>query len=257
MGGLLYKDFVQMDRIGKVRLTWIVLALTVIFGLIRVILPGYGENAVMATNDYGQTVNALDMTLLMFFSTFIMMFMMWINDTVGRLIDGDGKNKIQNYLYSMPIDKKTYIAAKYIFVGIMAYVFISVLYVNGILFTAFCSEGTIRDLGQQIIASIPLFMSIALFVAAIEFPMYILYGKEKCNMVITSLLLLIAFIVLGFLMFGNLSDWNGINIEGIMNFIENHVTEIAISQSFGPVTVLGLYYLSYRITFHFYKGKEV
>lgn len=246
-----------MDRIGKVRLTWIVLALTVIFGLIRVIFSGLSENAVMVTNDYGQTVNALDMTLLMSLAIFIIMFMQWINDTVGRIINGDEKNKIQNYLYSMPIDKKTYIAAKYIFVGIMAYVFISVLYINGILFTAFCSEGTIRDLGQQIIASIPLFMSIALFVAAIEFPMYILYGKEKCNMVITSLLLFIAFIVLGFLMFGNLSDWNGINIEGIMNFIENHVTEVTITQSFGPVIVLGLYYLSYRITCHFYKGKEV
>lgn len=256
MGGLLYKDFVQMDRIGKVRLTWIILAWTAIFGVIRIILPGYGEYAVTATNDRGQTANVIDMLLLMFLVAFIMMFMMWINKTIVHLIEDDKKNKIQNYLYSMPIDKKIYIASKYIFVGVMAYVFISVLYVNGIVFSAFCDEGAIRDLGQQILASVPLLMSVALLFTAIEFPLYILFGKEECNMVITSLLLLIAFIVLGFLMFGNLSDWKGINIEGIMNFIESHVTEISIIESFGPVIVLGLYYLSYRITCHFYEGKE-
>ena len=123
MGGLLYKDFVAVR--GK-RFIWILVLLTIIFVALRMIFPG---NTIFfdlgSVTENGVTVNLLDTYFLLGEFLVIWMGCYYTNDLASKILQYDQKDKIRGYLFSMPVKKSTYVAAKYIFIGITAYVFFS------------------------------------------------------------------------------------------------------------------------------------
>lgn len=61
MGGLLYKDFVSVNRINKAKLTWILAVLTVLYIGLRIAFPGTADrNAFLVESEDGQIVNLVD-----------------------------------------------------------------------------------------------------------------------------------------------------------------------------------------------------
>ena len=247
MGGLLYKDFVSVCRIKKINLLWIVSAMTFLFGLLRMMFPG-NTTVLMGPNETGELVSFADTAFLFLLAFFVINGMSFINGCTGQIIDDDEKNKIRDYLTVMPLRKETYIASKYIFIGIACYVFLSITYLWGIVFMAYCEPGDMFDFGQVLVSAIPTFAYAVLLCACIELPLFILLGKDKAAYIKVAILLSFSFVVIGYLLFGNLSWIGEVDIVSITGWINKHQTEVIVFQSIFPVIVLGLYYLSYRIT---------
>lgn len=247
MGGLLYKDFVSINRFGKIKLTIFLLLLTTIFIILRMVFPGTKDlEDFVVTNEQGETVNLLDVFFLMLYAFQIIMSLSFVG--VWKIVGNDEKNKIKEYLTIMPFEKNTYIASKYIFIGISAYVFMSLDYVWGIVCAAFCRDGFIMDIVSMLNSMLIPIMSLLLFIAAIEFPLYFKFGKEKAMRVMVVFWTVIALVVIGYLMFGDLTIFQNLDISAFVDFVEKHKTGVIIFQSFEPVVILLLYYLSYCIS---------
>lgn len=256
MGGLLYKDFIAVNRIGKVRLTWLITAFVLIFCILRIAFPGTKElqEFLVYGEDGSITANLLDVFFVMLYSFFIIMSMSLMS--VGKIMNNDEKNKIRNYFDSMPIGKNTYVASKYVFMGIVAYIFISLENVLGIVCAAFCREGQLQDMTVMLNSFVVNIISIMLLLAAIEFPLYISAGKEAAMRVMVVFWTVIALAGTGFLMFGDLTAVSNWDIRVFMDFVEKHAGGVLIFQALAPALVLGLYYVSYLMSCHLYHRKE-
>ncbi|MDE6531113.1 MAG: ABC-2 transporter permease [Lachnospiraceae bacterium] len=257
MGGLLYKDFVSVNRINKVKLTWILAALTILYIGLRIAFPGTADMEMfLAENEKGEIVNLMDTFFLIALGLFIVGTLGLMNGWVARLVETDDKNKIRGYISALPLDKNAYIASKYIFMAVSAYVFMSIYYIWCISCLAFCREGVMANNVEMIGGFIPVFISFMLLLAAIELPLFILLGKEKAMLIKIAFIMLIAFAFIGFVLFGDLL-WveQHIDMIALTKWYKTHMVEMAIVVLLSPVLVLALYYGSYRITCHF-AGKE-
>lgn len=253
MGGLLYKDFVSVSGKKIVAITTIA---TVIYMILRVVFPGMGaSNDWIVENDFGETVNMIDLYFVMVYMIFLILAVCSINSFVGKIVTDDKKHKIMNYLDAMPLEKNAYVASKFIFIGICAYVTFSLLTVWGVSCMAFCEESFALAFAQLGNGFTLMFVSLVLLSAAIELPMFILLGKEKAMLIKTALWLVLAMFVLGFMMFGDLV-WlqSVVNIQRIIKWGENHETVVTLSNIFSVVGVLAIYFISYKITC-FFAGK--
>lgn len=253
MGGLLYKDFVSVNRIKKVKLTWILTALTALFIVLRMAFPGTSDiEYFLAENENGEIVNILDTFFFIAMGLFIVGTLGLINGWTAKITEADDKNKIREYICALPLEKNAYIASKYLFIAISTYVFISVSYIWNIACLAFCRKGMMTDMVQLVGGFIVVFACIALLLAAIELPLFILFGKEKAMLIKAAFLMLIAFAFLGFLLFSDLA-WFGehFDITVFVKWYETYKIETAVTILLSPVLILTLYYGSYRLTCHF------
>ncbi len=247
MGGLLYKDFISVK--GK-KLVWTMLSLTLIYSGLRFAFPGTVENTFfMAVNESGQMINMADSFFVIGLWIFLIAVLGLMNGWTAKIVEGERKNKIKGYLCSLPIEKNTYIASKYIFIAVAAYLFMSLAFVWDIVGNAFCAEGPFSDMLSMISSFIPTVTALALFSAALELPMFLLMGKEKAMLIKTAIILAIAFVCIGFLFFGDLNWLNeNFNPAVFMEWCEAHVLLVLLIQITTPVVILILYYLSYRLT---------
>ena len=255
MGGLLYKDFVSIK--GK-RLVLVLLLLTVAFLVLRIVFPGnMDHSAFMALDDDGQEINMLD-AIFAFVPMFLTVSVIGlINGFVGKLVDNDNKNKIHTYISSLPLEKNAYIASKYVFIAITSYVFMSLCMIWVIIYNAFAGKNIFSDfLAAFNECIIPLFC-LELFWAVIELPMFILMGTKKAKLIKIAITMLFGFVAVAYLLFGNL-QWlsDNFDIGVFVEWAENHRFEIILTDVLSPFITLGLYYLSYRFTWHF-AGRSV
>ena len=257
MGGLLYKDFVSIG--GK---KWVrnLLILTLVFIGFRIALPGNVKDTVwIVTSETGQRANYLDRLFVIGYGVFLISCMGLLNKWVTMIVEGDEKNKIKGYLSSMPLAKNTYVASKYIFIAIASYVLLSLLIIWGIACGAFggTGDGLFLSLLTAVRSFGPSLIGLALLTAAIELPLFLMMGKQRAMLVKTAFLLVIAFVCIGFLLFGDLVWLNEhFNIEFFMEWCQAHAFGVVLFQILAPVITLILYYLSYRIACYF-ENKEV
>ena len=257
MGGLLYKDFVSVNNLKKIKLTWIIGLYMVVFTVFRIIFPGTNITPDLAIESKLGQENLIDLLMLTLYACFVILCFYHINSLTGRLLKSDNKNKIKGYIATMPFEKTTYVASKYVFIGIFCYAYISLSAILGLVCVAFCKEGYIINITNMLLSMIVILFSIVIFIAAIEIPFYMLFPEEIAKLIIVSFLTIIVFVALGYFMFGDLSAFGEtFNLEKIMAWTSTHQNEIAVAQALAPAIVLLIYYLSYRITCHFYIKRE-
>lgn len=255
MSGLLYKDFISLFRIKKINVIWILVILSLAYIALRIIFAGTLDMAdFVVIDEEGETVNLLDVIFIMFFVGMLPQAFQFLG--VSKIMGNDEKNKIKDYLSCMPIEKNIYIASKYIFVGVSAYVAFAWIYILGITCTAFCRPGRLQDISAMISSLTSSVIFLMLLLAAIEFPLYVRFGKEKAMRVMIVFWTTIALFVLGYLMFGDLSIVDKIDIKAMKDFLEEHRSGVLIFQALEPATILVLYYLSYRLSCYLYGRKE-
>ncbi len=250
MGGLLYKEYVSF---GGKKIVKFYLLDTVGFVLLRVILRGDfgGENMVMEL-DGGQMVSLWDFFFMMA-PMFIIMFGVFLAfGSIGLLVEGDKKNKVMNYVRSLPLKRNTYIASKYIFIVILEYVILTAYLIWSVIFHAFCESGILNDAMDLMDLFAPILLMVAMVMAAVELPLYIGMGKEKADMITTSFFMLVFFIVAGLLFFADCSKFSAFigsaDMAIIIAKINEYSSVIAAAQLLGPVFAGLLFYLSYRIS---------
>lgn len=250
MGGLLYKDFISVS--GK-KLVRMMMILTVLYSCLRIVFDGPGANAAFVSeNESGQTVNLLDSFFVIGLGIFMTGVLGLMNGWAAKLVESDRKNKLKGYICSLPIEKNTYVASKYIFIAVAAYILMSLAFVWCIVCGAFCAEGYFAEMVSVIGSFIPSFMCLGLFSAAVELPMFLLMGKQKAMLVKIAMLMLIAFVCIGFLFFGDLNWFHeNFDIAVFMKWCEAHTLLVSLTQMLVPVVTLALYYFSYRAACHF------
>lgn len=245
MGGLLYKDFVVIK--GK-KFVSILIGIILVLGILRLVFPDIPlPDQLLLESDKGHTYNFIEFYLVVFFAFAVFMIMMYIEQVKSSLSYVDRKNKMMNYFLSMPYSKNTYFASKYVFVAILNYISLSFLMIIEVIIASFINGELMRDVLETIATIIIPLISFSLLLTAIDLPLYILLGKEKAQMIKELLLLLIAFFVVGYLMFGDLSWVHLIDYEVITTWFKSHQFFLTLLQIFSPLCCGGLYYLSYRI----------
>ena len=254
MAGLLYKDFVAVK--GK-KLILIFSVLTVLYVVLRMAFPGTVENEFfMAENVKGDRVNLLDTFFAQGELMIIWMGGLYMNLTCSQLPGLDEKNRIRGYLFSLPLKKSTYVAAKYVFMGIMAYVIFSLFLIWHVICTAFMGEGFNVDIIDTFSTFALPFMCAMLLLAALELPLYLLLGRAKAKIIMMGLMLILAFFVFGYIFFGDLSVFDRVDIAVIIKWLEDHSFEMVLFSILSPVITLAFYYGSYRLTCYFYERRE-
>ena len=257
MGGLMYKDFVAIK--GK-RICIILLSFIALLCILRVIFPGSMAEGLgmIAENDQGIKVNTLDLMFVMPYICIIFSIVCFIDIWCSRLSEADEScSRIRNYVSSLPVTANSYVASKYVFITIATYVLISLLSITGIVLAAFAEEGFVLDIIRMFELMVLPVTSLLILIASIELPLYILIGREKGNLVKVAIALLLVFVLIGFMLFADMS-WlseKGTFFVKFFNWYMKNQTEIALASYLSPVIDLILFYLSYRITV-FFKARQ-
>ena len=256
MAGLLYKDFTAVR--GK-KLLLILFLLTIFYLVLRMLFPGTGKISagLSLTDDTGNvTGNIIDMIFVS--GEFILLWFLCnlINSTGTKIIQFDEKNKITGYLCSLPVSKRTYVASKYVFIGIFAYGTYSLYDIWHHICLCFAGDGSFTELSILIYNfSIP-FLCLVLFVSSIELPLFLIIGKAKAMLVKIGILLLIGLLLFGYLLFGDLNRLARLDIENLVQWMMHHYYAVTLLSVFSPVITLGQFYFSYRMAVKFYDKKE-
>ena len=255
MGGLLYKDFVSIK--GK-RVSITIIIIVLLFLLFRVIFPGNGYNEVFtAMTETGEMINIVDTFFVMSLPAFLFTFIMLVSLSFNKTISYDEKTKIRAYLLSLPIDKKKYVASKYVFVGILAYLFLSIYMILNVISSAFMGETQrIADFSNLCTALALPGMSLALVMNAVDIPVNLLFGRAKAVTIQTSFWLIVGFTVVALFLFGDLTVLDRWDLIKLIDWVDAHAFEATLVSVLSPVISLLFFYGSYRITAFFYVRKE-
>lgn len=255
MGGLLYKDFVSIK--GK-RVSIAIIIIVLLFLLFRVIFPGNEYNEVFsAMTETGEMINIVDTFFEMSLPVFLYTFIMLVSLSFNKTISYDEKNKIRSYLFSLPVDKKKYVASKYVFVGILTYAYLSVYMILNVISAAFLGEiETVTNLSNLCMALAIPGMSLALLMNAVDIPVNLLFGRAKAVTIQTSFWLIVGFAVVALFLFGDLTVLDRWDLAKLVEWVNAHAFEATLVSVLSPVISLLLFYVSYRITTFFYERKE-
>ena len=253
----MYKDFVAIK--GK-RICIILLSAIAILCILRMIFPGsLAEGLEMISeNDQGIRINTLDLMFVMPYICIIFSIVCFIDMWCARLSEADEScSRIKNYVYSLPVSANSYVAAKYVFITIATYVLISLLSITGIVLAAFAEEGYVLDILRMFEIMVLPVTSLLILVASIELPLYILIGREKGNLVKVAISLLLVFVLIGFMLFADMS-WLSEREEffnKFFNWFMKYKTEVTMVSYLTPIADLIILFISYRITV-FFKARQ-
>ena len=244
MAGLLYKDFVGI----KGRTHVIVLSIsTLIFLAFRVLFPGNSGEVGEFIDFGGITVSPL----------IVVITVMLISRSTTMIIANDEKHNAMQFTKSLPLDKNSYIASKYIFIGIMTYVFYSLSCVWGTIYISLSANESMSDFSRALMGVLLPVYGVMLIIAAIELPFFITFGIKKAGIVKNAIMEILMFLVVGFVLFGDLDLLSNVDIEVFVHFAETHGFALIVLNVTQPVAVLIVYYLSYRLTCRINKDREV
>ncbi len=175
---------------------------------------------------------------------------------MSLLFKADSGKNCRDYLLSLPVDKKEYLASKYVYFLIVSYLVLSwgVLLVY-IPLPVVELEGMLLLISAiQLIG--PFWVYAMLIFAAIAFPLYILYGRKKGDMIFSAITITLCIGFFIWLLFGDTSGLTNMDFEVYMKKIEANEDKVILLHTAIPVVTGILYYLSYRITAVIYARKE-
>lgn len=251
MRGLLYKDFITTCRIKRINLLWILAMATFLFVTLRIVFPG------TADNQFNMVNSIADIIFVMILAIFIIACMSFINSFTTKIIENDEKNKIMAYMKVMPFSNDTYIASNYIYLGLVCLASCTLEYIWAKICTAYCLKGMMLELSKTLDSFIIVFACFSIFIAAIELPMFLLWGKEKAMLIKVAILMFIAFVLTGFVLFGDLDRiGDGLDLMNILNWVSTHKEMIKLLKMAAFIVTLVLYYFSYKVTCKLYAIKD-
>ncbi|MBP5331302.1 MAG: ABC-2 transporter permease [Lachnospiraceae bacterium] len=254
MGGLLYKDFLSINGKKQVAVISVFTVLLVILKLIVAFADT--PDAWLMENSEGEVMNFLEYLVSMPAQMLPIMCIAFIAMWIPNVIQNDEKSKIYAYLSATPLSKRTYIAEKYVFIGICIYSALSICMIWCVISMAFLQEGAVLDILMLISSFLIELFSLALIGASIEFPVFVAFGKEKGQMIKTGILEVLAWFAVAFLFFGNLDVFEKVDFNRIIEWAKTHSFALMFMAVISPLITLCVYYISYRISVRIYERKE-
>ncbi len=262
MAGLLYKDFVGIK--GK-QIICILIVCTVLFLIVRLAFPGNVTTTMPGVMQESETGELVEMTVGEMSDTFIVMpsllliacCLMLPSTWTGAICKNDEKNKTRQFTRTLPLGKNAYIASKYIFIGIAVYILFSLETMWAIIFNSVAGDNASRQLMTACSQFLPAFCGISLLIASIELPFFITLGVKKGTVIKTAILEGIGFVVIAYLLFGNLKVFENFDIYALLTWCNEHTLFVSLFSILSPVLDIAIFGLSYRITCSINKDREV
>ncbi len=239
MVGLLYKDFIAVR--GKMYAICSGVALVLIFFLRMTIQDEQNEYVLILL------AMVIVLAVLMLMTTLLEKDLMQV----------EGSRRQKEYYLSLPISKNQYVASKYIFLLLLRY-FITTFCV---LLCNIVSINCQTDFCMQVIGRfssyLPIITDIIMLLYVIELPVFIGFGYKKGDMLKQAIVILLAYIILIYLMLGDLSIFSNFSSQKVFDFLATHVDVMTVIQVLSPMITLILYYLSYKVACILYRRREI
>jgi len=239
MTGLLYKDYKAIK--GEIY----IIALTSI-SLLLVILRVFCHNL---------EIDVLVASFVMIVPLFLLGLV--INGIEIGIVSADEGKNAKIYLLSLPISEKHYIASKYWFLLIAYYIVLSLSQLWAITYVIQSVESTMYEMVRNVATLIPTIICFFIIITAIELPFFILFGSGKGKFVKNGIALAMMFMVIVFLLFGDLTLLELLNLEVLFAYLEEHTEILLWLQIIMPGISLVIYYCSYRITCNVFARREL
>lgn len=239
MTGLLYKDFKAIKGHYYIN---VLIGITILLILLRVFFCNPEIDVIVALY-----LSVTSIALLGILSTKV---------EIGIIAADESKNA-QLYLLSLSLDLKQYIASKYWFMLIAHYIVLSITVLWGTVYRIQVTDESMEELVMSITAIFPSIICACLCLVAIELPFFILFGSKKGEMVKTMMLLALMFGMIIFLLFGDLTILDMLDLQKFFLFLEEHMEFLFKMQIFFPIISGVVYYCSYLITCRIFERKEI
>lgn len=172
------------------------------------------------------------------------------------LMEVDEGRRRKNYILSLPVSKNKYVASKYIFLLIAFYTLMSL----GIFLSSMLK---INRSGEEILlyadimsAALPVITGLVMIIPSIEMPFFVGLGVKRGIQMKTGIVIGLFFFIIAYMLFGDLTIFDRISLEGLVEYFMKHRDLTMIVQVVAPYILLGLYYLSYRISCALFARKE-
>ena len=170
MAGLLYKDFVAIR--GKIYVLALVAVMFFLF-VARVLIKE----------------DATEYLLVMFLITFVIgLYVLVSNKIETDLLRVDEAKRQKQYCLSLPINRKQYVAAKYVFVLLTYFIIQSYLALFCSIMAVGYKTNTCLQMVSVIMEILPIVTTMMLVVSAVELPFFIGAGYKKGNFIKQSIL---------------------------------------------------------------------
>ena len=239
MTGLLYKDFVAIR--GKIYAFCAVAALVLGF-LARLLIRD----------------DATEYLLVMYLIILVFVLYVLINNKIETdLMQVDEAKKQKQYSISLPITKKQYVAAKYVFMLLVFYLVQSFVTLFCYIIAMDCVTTLCVQLASSIMTILPMITTLMMVVSAIELPFFIGVGYKKGSLLKQGLLEAAFVVGIIYLLFGDLKIFDNVSLYVFVTWIENHQVVVNALHIFAPVIGLAIYYISYRISCALYERREL
>ena len=239
MTGLLYEDFVAIR--GK------------IYALCAVVALVLGFLARLLIRD-----DATEYLLVMYLIILVFVLYVLINNKIETdLMQVDEAKKQKQYSISLPITKKQYVAAKYVFMLLVFYLVQSFVTLFCYIIAMDCVTTLCVQLASSIMTILPMITTLMMVVSAIELPFFIGVGYKKGRLLKQGLLEAAFFVGIIYLLFGDLKIFDNVSLYVFVTWIENHQVVVNALHIFAPVIGLAVYYISYRISCALYERREL
>lgn len=238
MAGLLYKDFVAVK--GKIYVA-VILAWTLFTLVLRVAVP----------------IEMIDFMLMALLPLFIgVLYVFLVGKLETSVVSVDEGRKQKAYFLSLPVSKAKYVASKYIFLLLAFFVVISVSIFNSFICLINCQNEMASQVVEGVQSLIPICSCILLIIPAIELPFFIGFGAKKGMQIKQTLLIIAFFLAIIYLLFGDLTIFDRIDLVSIMTYLNEHVEVLLTLQVLTPYVSLALYYVSYKLSCLLFARKE-
>lgn len=239
MAGLLYKDFVAIR--GKIYAICMVAVLVLGF-VLRLIVKD----------------EATEYILVMYVPLMVFSLYLLVNNKMETdLMQVDEAKKQKQYCLSLPINKKLYVAEKYVFMLLIFYIAQSFVALFCSIMAVDCVTTICMQILSSIMAIIPIITTGMMTLAAIELPFFIGAGYKRGKILKQGILegFFVVFIV--YLLFGDLTVFEKFSLEIFVTWLEEHQDVVNALHVFTPVIGLAIFYISYRISCFLYERREL
>lgn len=243
MKGLLYKDYIAYK--GKI-VSIGLLVMIVLFAIARFYMPGtaggFTSSVRLSDGTIGASYGYMNDTTLYFVLSTITMFLTVIPIMFCKyLFTEDEKSRSKAYLFSTPVSKKDFVAAKYVAFLIMYYVIISCIMILQMIYKVTAGYDEMIEKADMLSPMSIMLIGILLLVHSLQFPVYLIKGVAKADE-INSIIFGVIFLAL--LPVALFADINRFNPE----WFTEHIVLIGGIEAVAYPIVMLLYYLSYRFT---------
>ena len=239
MAGLLYKDYVAIR--GKIYAFSMIVELIVGF-LLRLIVKD----------------EATEYIFVMYVPLMVFSLYSLVNNKVETdLMLVDEAKKQKQYCVSLPVDKKLYVAGKYVFMLLVFYIVQSFVALFCSIMTVDCMTTICMQIATGIMAVIPIITTGMMILSAIELPFFIGVGYKKGKILKQGILegFFVVFIV--YFLFGDMTVFEKFSLDIFITWLEEHQDVVNALHVFTPVMGLIVYYISYRISCFLYERREL